>query len=70
MSKDIDGKPFIDSLTRVMTEAYSYAKKGSKDSGKSVLTGTDVATRNKLDHIFLTPLSVIRSGRSCTDLEF
>jgi hypothetical protein len=48
VSKDIDGKPFIDSLTRVMAEAYSYAKKGSKDSGKSVLTGTDVSTRNNL----------------------
>lgn len=70
VSKDIDGKPFIDSLTRVMAEAYSYAKKGSKDSGKSVLTGTGVATRNKLYHIFLAPLSVIRSDKSCTDLEF
>lgn len=69
VSKDIDGKPFIDSLSRVMAEAYSYAKKGSKDSGKSVLTGTDVSTRKKLDHIFLAPLSAIRSGRSCTDLE-
>jgi hypothetical protein len=70
VSKDIDGKPFIDSLTRVMAEAYSYAKKGSKDSGKKVLTGTDVATINELDHMFLAPLSVVRSDRSCTNVEF
>ena len=64
MNKDIDGKPFYDSLRRIMVEAYSYAKKGSKDSGRSVITGIDVSKRHSLDFIFLAP-SVEVFARTC-----
>ena len=53
VSKDIDGKPFYDSLSKIMAEAYSFAKKGSKDSGRNAVTGIDVAKTCKLDPILL-----------------
>lgn len=64
MSKDIDGKPFYDSLRRIMVEAYSYAKKGSKDSGRSVITGIVVIKRHRLVPIFLAP-SVEVFAKTC-----
>lgn len=40
MSKGIDSKPFYDSLTKIMTEAYRFAKAGKNASGKGAVTGT------------------------------
>ena len=40
MSKDIDSKPFYDSLTAIMTEAFKFAKAGKNKSGTGAITGT------------------------------
>lgn len=39
ISKEIDSKPFFDSLTRIMTEAYRYAKEGRNSSGNGAISG-------------------------------
>ena len=39
MGKDIDSKPFYDSLTRIMTDAFRFAKAGKSVSGTGPVTG-------------------------------
>lgn len=42
VSKEIDSKPFYDALTRIMTEAYRFAKAGKTVTGINGLTALDL----------------------------
>jgi beta-aspartyl-peptidase (threonine type) len=42
VSKGIDSKPFFDALTRIMTDAYKFAKAGQSMKGKHSITALDL----------------------------
>lgn len=42
VSKGIDSKPFFDALTRIMTDAYKFAKAGQSVKGKQSITALDL----------------------------
>jgi isoaspartyl peptidase/L-asparaginase-like protein (Ntn-hydrolase superfamily) len=42
VSKEIDSKPFFDALTRIMTDAYKFAKAGKSMKGELTITALDL----------------------------
>jgi hypothetical protein len=48
ISKEIDSKPFFDSLTRIMTEAYRFAKEGGNASGNKTISGVEYESTRRI----------------------